>query len=157
MCMANSLAVQVSDQHDAVIFESNANGFITILQALYNQALDNTVFSDAKKNALSFLNEKYAKVKNMGNYNNNFLTKTVEKGLDDLYYFALIEGDYSKKLEAIKAYKDNHNCSLKEAKEAIDTLIPYTTESSKGGCMLALLLLASSIGSLVMCLIMVIV
>ena len=61
LCLANSLAVQISDYHDSVMKECTANGFITVLQTLYNRAIDNTAFCDAEKRCIAFFDEKISK------------------------------------------------------------------------------------------------
>lgn len=47
LCNANSLKIQISG-YDGVLWEGAADSFITILQALYNEAFDNTMFKNAK-------------------------------------------------------------------------------------------------------------
>ncbi len=56
-------------------------------------------------------------------------------------------------LDAVKAYKDDHNCGLKEAKERMDSWIPEDAAKIKesGGCIVTLILLASSFGGLLAC------
>ena len=46
LCMASSLKIQISGR-EGVLWESEADGFITVLQALYNEAFDNSMFTDA--------------------------------------------------------------------------------------------------------------
>lgn len=51
------------------------------------------------------------------------------------------------KLVAVKAYKDDHNCDLKEAKEYIDSLnvsSPQPQNTNKG-CMIAIIAISSTI------------
>ena len=49
-------------------------------------------------------------------------------------------------LQAVKEYKEDNNCSLKEAKDYIDNLRGYDPKNDKGGCLgvVALLVLLSS-------------
>jgi hypothetical protein len=44
--MTSSLKIQINGR-DGVLWESEADGFITVLQALYNESFDNSVFTDA--------------------------------------------------------------------------------------------------------------
>ncbi len=60
LCLANSLAVQLSNRHNSVIEECTANEFITILQALYNRAIDNGAFCDAEKKCIAFFEDQIA-------------------------------------------------------------------------------------------------
>lgn len=46
LCMASSLKLQINGR-EGVLWECDADGFISILQALYNEAFDNTKFIDA--------------------------------------------------------------------------------------------------------------
>ncbi len=46
LCMASSLKIQINGS-DGVLWESEADSFITVLQALYNEAFDNSAFTDA--------------------------------------------------------------------------------------------------------------
>ncbi len=62
MCSATSLAIQISSSSGEVLFESDASVFITILQALYNETIDNTMYTNAKDNALSLLESKAANI-----------------------------------------------------------------------------------------------
>ncbi len=51
-------------------------------------------------------------------------------------------------LQAIKAYQEDQGCSLKEAKEHIESLRGETAESNaanKKGCMITLLLISSTL------------
>ena len=54
LCSATILNIQSSSQSGEIQFEGDASGFITIIQALYNEAFDNSMYIDAKGNALSF-------------------------------------------------------------------------------------------------------
>ncbi len=54
LCSATTLNIQTSSHSNEVQFEGDASGFITIIQALYNEAFDNSMYIDAKGNALSF-------------------------------------------------------------------------------------------------------
>ncbi len=55
MCSASTLSIQSSSDSHEIQFEGDASGFITILQAIYNEAIDNTMYTKAKDNALSRL------------------------------------------------------------------------------------------------------
>ena len=61
LCLANSLAVQISNHYDSVIKECTANGFIAVLQTLYNRAIDNNTFYDAKERCIAFFEEEASK------------------------------------------------------------------------------------------------
>lgn len=55
LCCASSLMIQLSGKH-GISWEGEANSFITILQAVYNEAFDNTLFKEAKDKISSFFN-----------------------------------------------------------------------------------------------------
>ena len=63
LCLANSLAVQISNRQDFAIKEFTANGLITILQTLYNRVVDNTAFCDAGERAVSYYKDAVARKK----------------------------------------------------------------------------------------------
>lgn len=56
LCMASTLKIQFSG-YNGVGWEGTANGFITILQVIYNEAFDNTLFADAKKKVISYMED----------------------------------------------------------------------------------------------------
>ena len=60
LCMASSLKIQINGR-DGVLWESEADGFITVLQALYNESFDNSVFTDANNIIRSDFEEKLKK------------------------------------------------------------------------------------------------
>ncbi len=60
LCMAKNNLLQVNDWNNAELFEREANCIIPMLQVLYNEAIDNSLFEDAKNKALRFLNNKVA-------------------------------------------------------------------------------------------------
>ena len=64
-------------------------------------------------------------------------------------------------LAAVKAYKDDHNCSIKEAKEKIDLWgiqgFNGGPGTGSGGCMIASILIGSTFASLLTCLLVFIV
>lgn len=72
--------------------------------------------------------------------NNNKIENT---NPEDKKYIDLINtGNF---LLAVKEYKEDHNCGLKEAKDYIDRLRGIEPGSQKGGCMgIIILLLAVS-------------
>ena len=63
LCLANSLAVQISNRQDFAIKEFTANGLITILQTLYNRVVDNAAFCDAGERAVSYYKDAVARKK----------------------------------------------------------------------------------------------
>lgn len=62
LCYAKTLSIQSSSESNEVQFEGDASGFITILQALYNEAFDNSMYTDAKDKALSFIESDAANI-----------------------------------------------------------------------------------------------
>ena len=62
LCKASSLQIQISF-NGTVKWEGEASGFITVLQALYNEAFDNTQFKNAQNDALEFTKNEFQKVK----------------------------------------------------------------------------------------------
>lgn len=56
LCMATTLKVQVSGKKGP-LWEGEATNIIIILQTVYNEAIDNTMFVDAKSKALDNLNK----------------------------------------------------------------------------------------------------
>lgn len=62
LCKASSLQIQISF-NGTVKWEGGASGFITVLQALYNEAFDNTQFKNAPNDALEFTRNEFQKVK----------------------------------------------------------------------------------------------
>ena len=84
----------------------------------------------------------------------DFLTeKVVDENVDSEKMKYVEIAKQSSFLDAVKAYKDDHNCGLKEAKERMDSWMPDDAAKMKesGGCMVTLILLASSFGGLVAC------
>jgi ribosomal protein L7/L12 len=55
--------------------------------------------------------------------------------------------DEGKEIYAVKYYKDNMNCGLKEAKDKVDSLRGITPSANKGGCasIILIFILISSI------------
>ncbi len=62
LCMASSLKLQINGR-EGVLWECDADGFISILQALYNEAFDNSVFTDANNIIRSDFEEKLKEIK----------------------------------------------------------------------------------------------
>ena len=61
LCKASSLKIQIRN-YEGVKWEGDANGFITILQVLYNEAFDNSLFTDAHNTALSYMKTEVKKI-----------------------------------------------------------------------------------------------
>ncbi len=57
LCTASSLMVQISGKKGTIL-EGNATDAIIMFQTLYNEAIDNTKFTDAKTKALDDLNKR---------------------------------------------------------------------------------------------------
>ena len=68
----------------------------------------------------------------------------IDVNLENNKYVELI--NKGQLLQAVKEYKEDNNCSLKEAKDYIDKLRGYDPKSDNGGCLgvVALLVLLSS-------------
>lgn len=62
LCSAKTLYIQTSSHYNEVQFEGDASGFITILQALYNEAIDNAMYINSKADALSLLESETTKI-----------------------------------------------------------------------------------------------
>ena len=74
--------------------------------------------------------------------NNNKMK--IDVNLENNKYVELI--NKGQLLQAVKEYKEDNNCSLKEAKDYIDNLRGYDPKNDNGGCLgvVALLVLLSS-------------
>ena len=68
----------------------------------------------------------------------------IDVNLENNKYVELI--NKGKILQAVTEYKEDNNCSLKEAKDYIDNLRGYDPKNDNGGCLgvVALLVLLSS-------------
>ena len=68
----------------------------------------------------------------------------IDVNLENNKYVELI--NKGQLLQAVKEYKEDNNCSLKEAKDYIDNLRGYDPKNDNGGCLgvVALLVLLSS-------------
>lgn len=74
--------------------------------------------------------------------NNNKMK--IDVNLENNKYVELI--NKGQLLQAVKEYKEDNNCSLKEAKDYIDNLRGYDPKNNNGGCLgiIALLVVLSS-------------
>lgn len=59
LCMANSLAIQISDYKDSTVEQRSADGLIPILQTVYNRVIDNSTFCDAKQKCIDYYKAEY--------------------------------------------------------------------------------------------------
>lgn len=62
LCSATTLLLQTSTEEGSVQFEGDASCFITILQALYNEAFDNTKYPESIEEALAILETSAANI-----------------------------------------------------------------------------------------------
>lgn len=62
LCMASSLKIQIRDTEGCVIWQGEADAFIIILQVLYNEVFDGSLFKDAHRTALSFMKTEMKKI-----------------------------------------------------------------------------------------------